>query len=254
MEWFWREGESLHRSELSLFTWSFPLFPSNTCSLTAGGCVCHAWTIFKLIVGYQAFRIIFPFALLNIPKLALQFINYWSVSICHDQVLTLLWYAIHLFIIHNYNWNYFSSCLEKFEFIIFTFTATLCNTHCLLVSNTTDIFTLDFQTSTINSVVSGLSTAAAIDVHFSLGLVFWSDLTELNIKRLQIDTDTTTTIISNIGVCYGLAVEWRTSKLYWTDAVNKTISVSDLGGNNQNVIFSVGLNEPRRITLDPDNE
>lgn len=118
----------------------------------------------------------------------------------------------------------------------------------------TNILTLDFQTSTVNSVVSGLSSATAIDVHFSLGLVFWSDVTEHSIKRLHINSDTTTTIISKIGNCYGLAVEWRTSRLYRTDETYNTISVSDLSGNNQHAIISVDLDEPRAIALDPDNE
>ena len=143
---------------------------------------------------------------------------------------------------------------NKFVFTTFICTATLCKPYCLLISNTTDIFTLDFQTSIINSVESDLTRAVVIDVHFSLGLVFWSDVVELNIKRLHLDTDTTTTIISNIGVCDGLAVEWRTSQLYWTDTIYNTISASDLDGNNQTAIISGGLDEPRGIALDPDNK
>ena len=102
--------------------------------------------------------------------------------------------------------------------------------------------------------MSGLTRTAAIDVHFSLGLVFWSDVTELNIKRLHIDTDTTTTIISNIGVCYGLAVNWRTSQLFWTDKTYNIISACDLDGNNHTAIISGGLDAPRGIALDPDNK
>ncbi|PFX18401.1 Low-density lipoprotein receptor-related protein 6 [Stylophora pistillata] len=106
--------------------------------------------------------------------------------------------------------------------------ATLCSTSCLIVSNATDIFTLDFETSTINPVISGLTRAVAIDLYFDLGLVFWSDVAELSIKRLDINTDNKTTIITKIGVCNGLAVEWRSSQLFWTDKTNNTISVSDL--------------------------
>ncbi|CAH3164729.1 unnamed protein product [Pocillopora meandrina] len=129
----------------------------------------------------------------------------------------------------------------------------LCSSPCLLVSNTTDIVTMNIQTSSINSVVLGLTRAVAIDYHFNLGYVFWSDVTEHNIKRLHLDTDTKTTIISNIGVCDGLAVHWRTSQLFWTDTTYNTISVSDLDGNNQVAIISSGLDEPRGIALDPDN-
>ena len=92
-----------------------------------------------------------------------------------------------------------------------------------------------------------------MDVHFSLRYIFWSDVTEKNIKRFRIDVKSTTTIISGIGVCDGLAVDWRSSQLYWTDTTYDTISISDLDGNNQRTLISSGLDEPRAISPDPDS-
>ena len=112
---------------------------------------------------------------------------------------------------------------------------------------------MDYNTGALGSVVSGLSRAVALDVHFSLDYIFWSDVTELNIKRFRIDLGSTTTIITGIGVCDGLAVDWRASQLYWTDTTHDTISVSDLNGNNQRLLFSLSLDEPRAIALDLDN-
>ena len=83
--------------------------------------------------------------------------------------------------------------------------------------------------------------------------MFWSDVTELNIKRSRIDGSSVTVIISNIGVCDGLAVEWRTSQLYWSDTTHDSISVSDLSGNNQRSVISAGLDEPRDVAVDPDS-
>ena len=85
-----------------------------------------------------------------------------------------------------------------------------------------------------------------------LGYIFWSDVTDLNIKRFSIG-GSTTTIITNIGVCGGLAVHWRTSQLYWTDQSHDKISVSDLDGNNRGTLIHSGLDAPRDIALDPDN-
>ena len=130
--------------------------------------------------------------------------------------------------------------------------ANLCSPPCLLVSNTSDIIAIDYKASTVTPVVTGLSGAVAIDVHFSLGYVFWSDVIDLNIKRFSIG-GSTTTIISNTGVCGGLAVHWRTSQLYWTDQLYDKISVSDLDGNNQGSLIHSGLDAPRDIALDPDN-
>ena len=130
--------------------------------------------------------------------------------------------------------------------------ANLCIPPCLLVSNTSDIIAIDYKASTVTPVVTGLSRAVAIDVHFSLGYIFWSDVTDLDIKRFRIG-GSTTTIITNIGVCGGLAVHWGTSKLYWTDESYDKISVSDLDGNNQGTLIYSGLDTPRDIALDPDN-
>ena len=112
---------------------------------------------------------------------------------------------------------------------------------------------MEYKTGTLSSVVSGLTRAFAIDIHFSMGYIFWSDETEHNIKRFHIDVASTTTIITDIGVCDGLAVDWMASKLYWTDRRFDTISVSDLDGNNKGLIISSGLEEPVAIALDPDN-
>ena len=120
------------------------------------------------------------------------------------------------------------------------------------MSNTSDIVAIDYKTAAISPVISGLTRAVAIDVHFSLGYIFWSDVREQNIKRLQIG-GSATTIITGIGVCVGLAVDWRSSELYWTDTTYDTISISDLDGNNQRTIINFGLEEPRAIALDLDN-
>ena len=130
--------------------------------------------------------------------------------------------------------------------------ANLCIPPCLLVSNTSDIVAIDYKSANVNPVVTGLSRAVAIDVHFSLGYIFWSDVTDLNIKRFRTG-GSTTTIITGIGVCGGLAVNWRTSQLYWTDQSYEKISVSDLEGNNQVTLIDSGLDVPRDIALDPDN-
>ena len=132
------------------------------------------------------------------------------------------------------------------------FLANLCIPPCLLVSNTSDIVAIDYKTATVTPVVTALSRAVAIDVHFSSGYIFWSDVTDLNIKRFRIG-GSTMTIITGIGVCGGLAVDWRTSQLYWTDESYDKISVSDLDGNNQRSLIYSGLDAPRDIAIDPDN-
>ncbi len=111
---------------------------------------------------------------------------------------------------------------------------------------------MDFNNGTSYPIISNLAGALAIDIHFSLGYIFWSDYIENNIKRANIDgTNIITVDHSNTGVFAGLAVEWRSMQLYWTDEINKTISVSDLEGNNRRILVSSNLSQPEGITVDP---
>lgn len=111
---------------------------------------------------------------------------------------------------------------------------------------------LDFDNVTSYQIITGISRAVAVDVHFTLGYIFWSDVNEKKIKRSCIDGTNVTTINNNVGVCDGLAVEWKSSHLYWTDTTSNTISVSDLEGNNTRILVSASLDEPRGIVLDPE--
>ena len=148
----------------------------------------------------------------------------------------------------------FSNQNSKLIFCRSSFIATICSPPCLLVSNTSDIVSIDYTTAAVHSIISGLTRAVAIDIHFTLGYIFWSDVTEKNIKRFRIDMASTTTIITGIGVCEGLAVDWRTLQLYWNDITYDRISVSDLNGNNQRTLISSGLDKPGAIAPDLDHE
>ena len=90
-----------------------------------------------------------------------------------------------------------------------------------------------------------------MDVHFDLGLVFWSDVADKTISQANIDGSNVSTIIHTPGVCDGLAVEWVSHLLYWTDTTYDIIEVSNLNGSNRRRLFSLGLDEPRGIALDP---
>ncbi|XP_078343271.1 low-density lipoprotein receptor-related protein 2-like isoform X2 [Oculina patagonica] len=125
-----------------------------------------------------------------------------------------------------------------------------CKSPCLLVSTTTEIIALDYSNATIHPIISNLTRVVAIDIHFNLGYIFWSDLTEQNIKRANIDGTNIIILHNNTGSCLGLAVEWKTSQLYWTDR-NGTISMSDLDGNNKRILLS-SQGQLSVIVLDPE--
>lgn len=128
-----------------------------------------------------------------------------------------------------------------------------CKSPCLLVSTATEIIALDYNNGTIYPVISNLTRAVAIDIHFNLGYIFWSDATERTIKRARNDGTNITVLHNDTGVIAGLAVDWMSLQLYWTDELYNRISVSDLEGNNVRILLSLSLDEPRGIALDPDH-
>lgn len=126
-----------------------------------------------------------------------------------------------------------------------------CHSPCLLAAAHGRILAFDYSNKSSFSIVSNLSSPAAIDVHYGLGLIFWSDLTERNIKRSNMD-GTNITVIHDDTKSYGLAVEWSSLLLYWTDDSKHTILVSDFEGNNiRTVISRFPTICPAGIVLDP---
>ncbi|KAL9960489.1 hypothetical protein ACROYT_G033956 [Oculina patagonica] len=129
-----------------------------------------------------------------------------------------------------------------------------CYSPCLLVSTQAEIVALDYNNAVIYPIISNLSNAGAIDVHFILGYIFWFDWIEENIKRANIDGTNITVLHNYITYCHGLAVEWGSSQLYWTGGTNDTISVSDLEGNNRRFLISSSRDQPSGIALDPSRD
>ena len=129
-----------------------------------------------------------------------------------------------------------------------------CKSPCFLVATPQEIKALDYNSNTAYPIISNLTRAVTIDVHFSLGYIFWSDVTERNIKRANID-GTNITLLHNNTESDGLAVEWMSSQLYWTDR-NGTISISDLEGKNRRILHSSKYWPAtyRGIVLDPERK
>ena len=146
----------------------------------------------------------------------------------------------------------FSIVFVAFSFVLAL--GVLCKSPCLLVATPQEIKALDYNSAETYPIFSNLTRAVAIDVHFSLGYIFWSDVTERNIKRANID-GTNITLLHNNTESDGLAVEWMSSQLYWTDR-NGAISISDLKGNNRRILHPSKHWRAtyRGIVLDPERK
>ena len=70
-----------------------------------------------------------------------------------------------------------------------------CQPPCILVSNTTDILSIQPHTGAVTSLASGLTRAVAIDVDLQMRHVYWSDIIEKKIKRIDIGGQNSVTVI-----------------------------------------------------------
>lgn len=127
----------------------------------------------------------------------------------------------------------------------------------LLYANRRDLRLVDAAHEKANAtvVVGGLEDAAAVDYVYSLGLIYWSDVSEEAIKRTvfnQSGASAIQTVIPGLASPDGLACDWLGHKLYWTDSETNRIEVAELDGSLRKVLFWQELDQPRAIALDPE--
>ena len=65
----------------------------------------------------------------------------------------------------------------------------------MLVSNTTNILSIDINNGAVSSIASGLTRAVAIDIDYQTGHVYWSDIVERKIKQTNIVGGNSVTVI-----------------------------------------------------------
>ncbi|BFZ05153.1 hypothetical protein BsWGS_08192 [Bradybaena similaris] len=127
----------------------------------------------------------------------------------------------------------------------------------ILFANHKDVQIIDVANTRSNTtiIISDLEDAAAVDFVFDDGIIYWSDVTTEDIKRVFLnDTKHPHTVISTGLVSpEGLACDWLGRKLYWVDSETNRIEVSNLDGGYRKVLYWQKLDQPRAIVLDPGN-
>ncbi|VDI79086.1 Hypothetical predicted protein [Mytilus galloprovincialis] len=124
----------------------------------------------------------------------------------------------------------------------------------LLYANILQIDSIEINTWRNNSVVPGLSRAISLDYHYSMGLIFWTDVLEMKIATMHIDNMLNINediVRTKIGRPDGIAVDWIYNHLYWTDDVYHHIQVSNLDGSMRRTLIDYGIERPRALALDP---
>ena len=127
-----------------------------------------------------------------------------------------------------------------------------CSEPCLIYSATTEINAIELRTSRKVTLATNLQRAVALDVHVSEKTIYWSDITEKVIKRMNLSSGIVEDIITDgLGSVEGLAVEWESQLIYWSDYTYSSIEVASLDGSQRKLLFTEKVGRPRGIALYP---
>ncbi|GFO50674.1 low-density lipoprotein receptor-related protein 6 [Plakobranchus ocellatus] len=104
-------------------------------------------------------------------------------------------------------------------------------------------------------LISNLEDATAVDFIYEDQSIFWSSVSLVVIKRMNLKQSRyPKTIVSRDLVSLdGLACDWISRKLYWSDSETNRIEVATLDGQHRKVLYWHKLDRPGPLVLDPEN-
>ena len=121
-----------------------------------------------------------------------------------------------------------------------------------MFANRVDIRQISLFDEEYTSVIDGLQNAIALDFHYRLGMVVWSDVTLDVIKRAYMNgTGMTDLIWWGLKSPGGIAIDWIHDLIFWTDSGVKRVEVSHLDGSVRRAIAWENVEKPRAITVHP---
>lgn len=117
---------------------------------------------------------------------------------------------------------------------------------------------INSRTGVIKTLLSNLKTTVALDFFIEKDLVtlFWTDLTDGCIYSGILTEDLVTNVKCIVFIgrarAEGLAVDWVGKNLYWIDSVFGQIEVATLKGEYRTTLISKGMENPRYLSIDPE--
>ncbi|XP_021357021.1 nidogen-2-like [Mizuhopecten yessoensis] len=93
--------------------------------------------------------------------------------------------------------------------------------------------------------------AIGIDSDCEDRTMYWTDVSNGQIHRANLDGTDSTPVITDLSSPEGVAVDWLSRNLYWTDSGLDVISASRLDGTYKKAVIQGNLVNPRSIVLDP---
>ncbi|KAF4523621.1 hypothetical protein B566_EDAN010130, partial [Ephemera danica] len=122
----------------------------------------------------------------------------------------------------------------------------------LLFANRVDIRQVSLNNVKYTAILKGLHNAIALDYHYELGLVYWSDVSVDMIRRAYINgTEPEDVIRWGLESPGGVALDWVHNLLFWTDSGTRRVEVASLDGSLRSVLAASDLDKPRAIAVHP---
>ncbi|XP_053385857.1 low-density lipoprotein receptor-related protein 2-like [Mercenaria mercenaria] len=102
-------------------------------------------------------------------------------------------------------------------------------------------------------IADDFGNAVAMDILYDENMLYFTDVTAKQIKRMTINGSVTETVIDHgIKSPEGLAIDWVGRKLYWIDAKRVAMYVSELNGTSvKTLLKKTILRRPRALVLNP---
>ena len=123
----------------------------------------------------------------------------------------------------------------------------------MLVAQGMMIFKVPFSGKKSKPInIESSQVASGIDIDCMKGQMYWTDTTNRQIKRANIDGKKSETFLSgNMRFPEGIAIDWVSRNVYWTDPGIHTIEVANLDDKTRYTLLEDDLESPRGIAVHP---
>ncbi|XP_077997711.1 prolow-density lipoprotein receptor-related protein 1-like [Glandiceps talaboti] len=130
----------------------------------------------------------------------------------------------------------------------------------LIFSNRHELRRINVRTQEFSSLITNLRNSIALDFHYELGYLFWTDVVDDKIYRGKMSSevgenaglvDVEPIVETGLATTEGLAVDWIGNNLYWVESNLDQIEVSKTDGSMRTTLIAGGMESPRAIALDP---
>lgn len=161
-------------------------------------------------------------------------------------------------ICENKEGSYKCHCLPGYKLERNYFCRAIGETPWLYYANRRDIRRLRVDSRYMEIIVEQTDNSIALDVDFNSSKIFWTDgvkekIQSATLKDGVILVEDVTVLDLMVRSPDGLAVDWLFKHIYWTDTGLDTINVANYDGTMRRTLLHKGMDDPRAISLDPEN-